>query len=175
MECELHGTAWHWGRVFLLLFAPTRLTCVKGKAKKTLLFTVRNISVFCLREQLPRQWFIHWSHSPLIHLLSKPQAQKKLLVITEQGCPWVANTGFLSSKHWCPLSLFLSSVIISGEIFTSPEYIPTVLPPRRLIHGCLQHAFHERNAVLGLSKCEAEFRGYWKLHRASGLWTQERL
>lgn len=83
-----------WGRVFHLPFAFSRLTCVKGKAKKAFLFPVRNISVFCLREQLPRQWFIYWSHSPLIHLLSKPQAQEELLAVTEQGCPCVANTVF---------------------------------------------------------------------------------
>ena len=36
------------GRVFLLLFLATRISCVKGEAKKAFLSPVRNNGVFCL-------------------------------------------------------------------------------------------------------------------------------
>ena len=53
----------------------------------------------------------------------------------------------------------MSSVIISGNIFASPKCIPNGAPSKES-YGSVLHVLNERNAVLSLSKCKVEFKGY---------------
>lgn len=97
VRCTAHRST--WGRVLLLLFPPTRLSCVKGEAKKAFLSPVRNINAFCLTE----------SSFPDSGLLSSPTLHSSICYQS----PKLRSTWEMTGYNWTRVSMCSKYVFVS--------------------------------------------------------------